>query len=278
MSSRFLGLATSALLLGSALAGAGCQGVQGSPGADGKDGVNGSNGRDGADGAPGANGADGAPGADGTPGTPGAEGAPGSQGPSGPEGRTPLDPTTPLSSMVAINFAGADGAVNLVELVKRRVALQARGTPTEGFPLTAAATDTVRTVQGLSSNVVVRWLEPLSFKSYDAKTSPRFGANADYIAYFGDGWQEAGAPQFNGSGGAGWVWVNHEYISNSRPTLSTGASGQHHVLARFMRYVGVFNNDVNASRWSDADRHLQVRHPGRLHRGHDARGDPPVAG
>ncbi|OJT23557.1 hypothetical protein BO221_16260 [Archangium sp. Cb G35] len=256
MSSRFLGLATSALLLGSALAGVGCQGVQGPPGADGKDGVNGSNGRDGTDGAPGANGADGAPGtpgADGAPGTPGADGAPGSQGPTGPDGRTPLDPTTPLSSMVAVNFAGADGAANLVDLVKRRVALQARGTPTEGFPLTAAATDTVRTVQGLSSNVVVRWLEPLSFKSYDAKTSPRFGANADYIAYFGDGWQEAGAPQFNGSGGAGWVWVNHEYISNSRPTLSTGASGQHHVLARFMRYVGVFNNDVNASRWPDAD-------------------------
>ena len=86
-----------------------------------------------------------------------------------------------------------------------------------GFPLANGLTDSVRTIRGISSNVVISWLDPLTLDT----EGPIFGANADYLAYFGDGWDNdwrgdvvGSAPQFNGSAYEGWVWINHEYISS----------------------------------------------------------------
>ena len=59
MSSRFVGLATSVFLLGSALSAVGCSGAVGPAGSDGQDGVNGNNGQDGSNGQDGAVGAPG---------------------------------------------------------------------------------------------------------------------------------------------------------------------------------------------------------------------------
>ncbi len=259
MSSRLLGLATSALLLGSALAGVGCEGSQGPAGANGKDGVNGTNGKDGADG---------------VGGTSGPTGPTGPQGPAAPvipglgnvQRAQGVEQGTPLSSMVAIVYRGdaETGAETLADYVKARVDQVAAGTLPAGvsFPLPSAATDNVRTVQGVHSTVVTKWMDPLSYadgdadnNNYDPVKAPRFGANGDYIAFFGDDWNAGGnlSPVYSGSGTAGWVWVNHEYISNSRPKATAAPMGQHLTLARFLKSFGALNNDVTAAAWSQQD-------------------------
>jgi secreted PhoX family phosphatase len=154
------------------------------------------------------------------------------------------------------------GAEHLAELVKARVLSHAEGTlPADvEFPLAAAATDSVRTLDGLRAQVVVRWMDPLTFS--DAVDAPRFGANADYIAYFGDGWDtNAGdPPQWHGSGSGGWVWVNHEYVSGFTPTLTSAPVGQHLAFARYLQERGVLANEVAADVWAQADIDLYLRH------------------
>ncbi|MEJ7727716.1 MAG: alkaline phosphatase PhoX [Polyangiaceae bacterium] len=194
-------------------------------------------GRDGQNGLPGEPGQPGQPGNPGAPGTPGQPGEPGGQGEPGPKGDSG---DVPASS------------ANLVELVRDRVAEYVEGKLPEGveFPLAAAATDSVRAVGGIEHGVLAAWLEPLTFET--AATAPRFGSNGDYIAYFGDGWDATpGAPpQWNGKGTAGWMWVNHEYVSNSMPTTSSAPTGQHLALAKDLAARGLISNDPNASVWS----------------------------
>lgn len=202
----------------------------------------------------GAQGPTGQPGEQGPEGSQGPEGAEGPQGPEGTPGLTPVDPQAPLSSMVAVSFQDdhGTGATNMADYVKALVQAYADDTldPTMQFPLAAAATDSVRTIRGARANVVIKWLDPLTFD--DSVAAPRFGANADYIAYFGDGWQPlTGAPQFAGEDSAGWIWVNHEYISNEQPSATSAPQGQHQTLARFLRYYGVLLNDVDADVWDD---------------------------
>ena len=51
-----------------------------------------------------------------------------------------------------------------------------------------------------------------------ARRRPRASAPTPTTSrYFGDGWQDDGTPHWQGSDTAGWVWVNHEYVSNGRP-------------------------------------------------------------
>ena len=94
----------------------------------------------------------------------------------------------PLSGMVALTFVDdlGTGAADLGQYVRTRVNQVATGTLPPGvqFPLANAATDSVRAIAGLSGNVVVAWLDPLTFDQSHA--APRFGANNDYIAFFGD--------------------------------------------------------------------------------------------
>ncbi len=192
-------------------------------------------------------GQDGAPGADGADGQNGQNGQDGTQGPQGDKG----DPG-----------GLATNATNAAQFVKERAEQYATGSLPMGtlFPLPAAATDTVRSLAGLNSNVVASWLDPITFDS--DPTAPRFGANADYIAYFGDGWDNtAGAPpQWNGSADSAWLWVNHEYISGDPPTTTSAPTGQHLTFAHFLRDMGLLTNDVDANTWAQADVDSYIRY------------------
>jgi secreted PhoX family phosphatase len=133
------------------------------------------------------------------------------------------------------------------------------------FPLANTTDDTVRSLPELGSHVVAKWLDPLT--AGEAATDPRYGANNDYIAYFGEGWDSdwadgvvGSAPQFNGSPTAGWIWSNHEYISNAQPTPTSAPTGQHLTLAKFLHDGGVLSNDVTSDIWSQADVDEYIRH------------------
>ncbi len=239
------------------LHGLGCTGSQGDPGPTGPRGPTGPTGPSGAAG-PG-----GGTGPAGTMGTMGGMGVPGAPGPSGAKGKMGTDDgAAPLSSLIAITFRGglSTGAGNIADYVKARVAQVAAGTPLDvEFPLPVAGTDDVRTLEGMSSNVVVSWLEPVTFDN--SAGAARFGANADYTAFFGDGWNAvAGAsPQWNGHGGRGWIWVNHEYVSNLPPTPTTAPTGQHLIFSRLLRALGVLNNDVESNAWAQVDVDTYIR-------------------
>lgn len=184
-------------------------------------------------------------------------------GPGNIQRATGVEPGVPLSGMVAIVFRGnpETGAESLTDYIKARVTQVAQNSLPSGvlFPLPSAATDTVRTAGGLYSNVVIKWLDPITYydgdgdnNNFDPLRVPRFGANADYTAFFGDGWEANGnlSPINAGSGSAGWAWVNHEYISNSRPRATAAPLGQHMTLARFVRNLGGLSQDVSSSVWS----------------------------
>lgn len=228
------------LLLGSFAA---CAGERGT------DGTNGSNGEPGRNGEPGKGGE---PGEVGAAGEAGAPGSAGEAGPPGSPGKSVPDPDYPRSGVVALALADTSAA-SIPEAVKAKVVQYGSGTLPAGtqFPLVATSTDGVRALAGLTQSVVVKWLDPLRWDG--APTAPRFGANADYIAYFGDGWAGvAGSPpQWNGSGTAAWIWVNHEYISGTSPTATTDAKGQQLFFAQTLQSWGVLTNDVNASTWAD---------------------------
>ena len=173
------------------------------------------------------------------------------------------DPLAPLSAVVAITHPeGKD----IAAWVKRQVAHTAFGKfPSRPFPLRPDTSDSMRVLDGLHSQVVVRWLDPLTAQS--AVSAPRFGANNDYIAYFGDGWDAdwqgdvpGSPPQFNGSGQAGWLWVNHEYVSHTMPTLTTAPTGQHLTLATFLKAQGVLTNDISAQLWPQSALDTYIRH------------------
>lgn len=163
----------------------------------------------------------------------------------------------PLSSVVAlVQRTGRPIPV----VVRRYVDLYSKGSLPASvvFPLPNATSDSVRTISNVQHNVVAKWLDPLTPST--SATAPRFGANADFNAYFGDGWNAdwdgdavGSPPQFNGSGKAGWLWTNHEYISNSQPTLTSAPTGQHLTFATFLKNVSVLANDVTAPVWLQSD-------------------------
>ncbi len=227
------------------------------PGVDGQDGQDGKNGNDGQDGNDGQPGQEGQPGNDGNDGNDGQPGQDGNDGQPGEDGSDGQDISrSPRSAVVSLAFVDdlGTGAGNVSELVKALVEKHVQDQQLAGlqFPLAAASTDSVRAIAGLRTSVVVRWLDPLLYE--DSAEAPRFGANNDYIAYFGDGWNaKAGdAPQWHGSGDSGWFWVNHEYVSGDTPTGTTAPTSQHLILANFLRRLGVLGNDVTSDVWDDA--------------------------
>lgn len=205
-----------ALALAGALA-VGCKGADGAPGMDGRDG------RDGQDGADGRDGVDGRDGQDGRDGRDGADGV------------------------------GFDDSNDIPTFVAELVAQVATGMLPEGtvFPLDARATDGVRAIEGLKHEPLVTWLEPLTFDN--GNDAPYFGANADYITYFGDDWnaEPGAAPQWNGSGTSGWLWVNHEYVSNAAPTATSAPAGQHLTLAGWLKQRGLLGIDPLSNVWDE---------------------------
>jgi secreted PhoX family phosphatase len=174
-----------------------------------------------------------------------------------------VEQTAPLSGMVAITH---EKEKNIVKFVKAKVDAYAYGALGEfPLPLSAGMEDNIRVMQGLKSAVVAKWFDPLTNDA--SANAPRYGANNDYIAYFGDGWNKDwkgevvdSAPQWNGSSEAGWIWTNHEYISNDLPSTTTAPTGQHLTLARFLRNVGVLDNNVeDDAGWTqgDIDTHIK---------------------
>lgn len=175
--------------------------------------------------------------------------------------QTPQSSLRPLSSMIAVtlprnvpqNIDFPTGMFLLIQAYTRDALpgnLQ--------FPLNNASTDTVRVLPGLRHNVVAKWMDPLT-NSFDP-AAPAFGANCDFIAYFGDGWNSdwlggvvGSSPMFSGSGRSAWIWSNHEYVSNSQPTTTSAPTGQHLTFARKLREVGILTNNVDSNVWSQAD-------------------------
>jgi hypothetical protein len=161
---------------------------------------------------------------------------------------------------VALHFRGAPdltAADNIAKFVKARVDQYNKGMLPAGleFPLANASTDTVRQVGGLCNNVVAAWLDPLTWKN--DKDAPRFGASTDLTVYFGDGWKDWS--QWAGKGNAGWIWTNHEYVSNDNATATSAPTGQHLTLARFLRGLGVLDNDVDSPTWAQGSIDALVR-------------------
>lgn len=96
----------------------------------------------------------------------------------------------------------------------------------------------VRAINGVTGTLAV-----------SAAREPVFGANCDYIAYFGDGWDAVAGnvPQWNGSGTSGWIWVNHEYVSTeapgNAPAIGVAPKGQALTLAKAMWSRGTLTAD-----------------------------------
>jgi len=212
---------------------AGPSGDQGDPGMDGVDGMNGQNGSNGSNGGGGS--------------CPIPQNEPAAEG---------VPTSAPLSSVVAVSFCDAanTGATDIPHYVKALVTQYGTNALPAGFqfPLSPAATDGVRAIRGLVPDVMVKWLDPLTWDIMASPTvQPRFGANADYIAYVPDGW--SGTPYWNGNDNAGWMWVNHEYVSNNRPRATTAPTGQHLTLARFLSYWGTITGAPTSNAWSNGD-------------------------
>src|SRR6185436_9369575 len=103
-------------------------------------------------------------------------------------------------------------------------------------------------------DVVVKWLDPLTWDNMTSPSvTPRFGANADYIAYLGDGWEGHGTPYWQGRDDSAWMWVNHEYVANGRPRATAAPTGQHLILSRFLSYWGTLSVPPTANAWSSSD-------------------------
>jgi hypothetical protein len=178
----------------------------------------------------------------------GPAGPPGPEGPAGPPGSGSngnpnascpvgggatsvaegVPASAPLSSMVSLTFCDAEGtgATNIADYVKALVTRYANNqlAPWRRVPAAPRRDRQRARDPGLVPDVVVKWLDPLGWDPMTSPTvTPRFGANADYIAFLGDGWQ--GTPYWEGSDTSGWVWVNHEYVSNNRPRATAAPTG-----------------------------------------------------
>ncbi len=177
------------------------------------------------------------------------------------------DENDPLSSMVAVSMPIGE-PMNIAEFMRMRTDQYAKDQLPQGveFPLANTTTDTVRVLPELQHNVLGKWFDPLSPST--GLDAPRFGANCDYIAYFGAGWNNdwidsvvGSAPQFAGSSFSGWIWSNHEYISNGRPTVGNAPSGQMLTLAKYLEDRGVFAIDVtNGAQWTQAEVDTFIRY------------------
>ncbi len=210
----------------------------------------------------GPSGPEGPAGPTGEPGSPGGPGTPGNPGAICVAGGNTVNQTegvphgAPLSAMVAMSFcdSAGTGATNIADYVKALVTRYGQNNLPAGmeFPLAAATTDSVRAIRGLVPNIVIKWLDPLTWDAMSSPTvTPRFGSNNDYIAFFGDGWQ--GTPYWQGSDSSGWMWVNHEYMSNNRPLATAAPRGQHLTLARFLSYWGTIAGSPTSNAWTASD-------------------------
>ncbi|MEO0605948.1 MAG: alkaline phosphatase PhoX, partial [Myxococcota bacterium] len=156
---------------------------------------------------------------------------------------------------------------SIPDYVKRLVDEYSTGTidPQVQFPLQDTFTDTIRTIEGVSWNIVVGWLDPL-----DREGTIFWGSNNDYIAYIGDGFEfgVTDGPQVAGSSTSGWIWSNFEYISNSYPAVGAAPSGQNLTLALWMEQRGELTFDVtDDAGWDQAAVDVFVERAREMHGG-----------
>lgn len=143
-----------------------------------------------------------------------------------------------LSSVIAVYPAEKgntfEGLVKERLVSCREVGFEKCGLPLSAKPQIAKNQDQVRIINGLAGNVIVSWLDKIN------KRGDYFGANNDYLAYFGDGWRRHGAPQWNGDANAGFLWVNHEYLGPTEisspgfPQLKSAPRGDYLILAQHL--------------------------------------------
>ncbi|MCA9705144.1 MAG: DUF839 domain-containing protein [Myxococcales bacterium] len=137
------------------------------------------------------------------------------------------------------------GEATIPEVVKALVQQENDGTDVAGFPLEyVPGSAELTTIPQLSSAVLRSFLEPLT--DAPAPSGPVWGSNNDFIAYLGDGWEADGTPYFGGSGEAGWMWTNFEYISNDRAEEGAAPEGVGLQLVTWLSDSGVpqFQFDV----------------------------------
>lgn len=198
-------------------------------------------------------------GAGGAAGEGGAGGAAGEGGAGGTADPTDSIATRALSSMVAVSLAEETGFDNIPDYTKDLVARYVAGEAIDGFPLAVPSrdADVAGVLDGLEQNVVAKWFDAIT--TDNAADAPRFGANNDYLAYFGDGWDSnwsngvvGSGPMFNGNPDAAWMWSNHEYISNNVPEPLTPPAGnvdggQYFTLATFLADNGLIEGLTDPS-------------------------------
>ena len=170
---------------------------------------------------------DGPSGDGGSSGTDDSSGGPTTQAPtSGPT--TAEDGTGTTGSTDDDGSSGTTGEppveATIPELVKELVQMENDGVDVPGFPLEyIPASGELSTIPQLEWKLVAAFLDSLTDAA--PPMGPVWGANNDYIAYLGDGWQDEGTPYFAGSGEAGWMWTNFEYISNDRASEGAAPTG-----------------------------------------------------
>jgi secreted PhoX family phosphatase len=229
------GAAALALALGSACVVACSSGEDGQTGPQGPAGPQGQSGTPGTPGSRGDRGENGAAGANGAPGAQGAAGAPGA------------------SALVS------DDLATYVRDMVAKVKADASFAASSGFPVPNSATDTVRALPGTQVNLVGAWLDPLTWN--DGINAPRMGANVDFMAFFGEPADGRLGTLYTGSSNAGWIWVNHEYVSGSPPAVGAVGTRSHEGLAAFLRDRGVLNFDVTSpAEWTQARVDAYVPH------------------
>jgi len=141
------------------------------------------------------------------------------------------------------------GADSIPDLVRERVVRYDAGDH-DGFPVPIGQTQGLRTIAGLHMSVPVAWLDPLGWG--EGADDLRLGSNADFLAFFGEGWDEGSlSPWGRGRSDVGWLWVSHETLSGTSPAVGRAPSGQQKTLASLLAYLGAYPIDVTvAAQWT----------------------------
>jgi len=149
-----------------------------------------------------------------------------------------VDAKAPLSSVVAVSIRPELGA-DIGAYVAAAADRYAKGADERTF-IPPMALDLFRAPPGFVPSVVAKWFDPIDGTGDGDLATGRIGANVDYLAYFGDGWDATAGdpPQWHGSGNKGHMWINHEYISGTAPNIGASPTGQHLLFSRFLAANG----------------------------------------
>jgi secreted PhoX family phosphatase len=140
-------------------------------------------------------------------------------------------------------------------VIRELIEAENGGTDIEGFPQEYTPdSGSLVVIPQLNAQIDVAFLDSLT--DDDSPTAPTWGANNDFNAYLGDGWEEDGTPYYAGSGVAGWMFTNFEYLSNDRANVGAAPTGQGLQLVTWLNENGVaeFQFDVTDSAQRTAER------------------------